>query len=243
MAGKSPLSHQTSSGKTAPTLTPTGKFAGKPQVPLSRTITLIGSGAGARLQLISSSVSKAHALLVNCENGVYVRDLASRTKVLVNGAEVREAVLNQGDTVQFGKFAFTFNQPPGGEEPRLDAEKVRRLAYASMLTELAAANRCEEAMALLAEVGNGSVRKQAVVAIAGALARSGRMTALEQWVNSLPSPMERAEAAIEVVLALSPAAAVAIPSTQPTTRPVVQPAPVQPATQPTTVPVAITPIS
>jgi hypothetical protein len=59
MAGKSPASHQSiSSGKTAPTLIPTGKFAGKPEVSLSRTVTLIGSGAQSRLQLISSTVSK-----------------------------------------------------------------------------------------------------------------------------------------------------------------------------------------
>ncbi len=121
MAGKSPASHHSiSSGKTAPTLTPTGKFAGKPEVPLSRTVTLVGSGAGARLQLISSSVSKSHALLVNCDRGVYVRDLASRTKVVVNGKDVREAVLNQGDAVQFGKFAFTFNEPPGRDEEARD---------------------------------------------------------------------------------------------------------------------------
>src|SRR5690348_6089072 len=106
MAGKSPASHHSiSSGKTAPTLTPTGKFAGKPEVPLSRSVTLVGSGAGARLQLISSSVSKSHALIVNCDRGLYVRDLASRTKVIVNGNEVREAILNEGDRIQFGKFA------------------------------------------------------------------------------------------------------------------------------------------
>jgi pSer/pThr/pTyr-binding forkhead associated (FHA) protein len=121
MAGKSPASHHSiSSGKTAPTLTPTGKFAGKPEVPLSRTVTLVGSGAGARLQLISSSVSKSHSLLVNCDRGVYVRDLASRTKVIVNGKDIREAVLKQGDAVQFGKFAFTFNEPPGRDDETRD---------------------------------------------------------------------------------------------------------------------------
>src|SRR6266545_1677727 len=106
MAGRSSLHQSTSSGKTAPTLTPTGKFAGKPEVPLSRTVTLVGSGAGARLQLISSTVSKSHALIVNCARGVYIRDLASRTKVLVNERDVREAVLKTGDILQIGKFQF-----------------------------------------------------------------------------------------------------------------------------------------
>src|ERR1051326_9230371 len=105
MAGQSSASNLSiAEGKGAPTLTPTGRFAGKPEIPLSRTVTLIGSGAGARLQLISSTVSKSHALLVNCDRGPYVRDLASRTKLLVNEQPVREAVLHNGDIIQVGKF-------------------------------------------------------------------------------------------------------------------------------------------
>ncbi len=144
MAGKSPASLQSiASGKTAPTLTPTGKFAGKPEVPLSRTVTLIGSGAGARLQLISSTVSKSHALLVNCGNGPYVRDLASRTKVLVNGNEVREAVLKQGDSVQFGKFAFTFNQPGDGEKSEsIEAPPAAQVQVTGVDSPIPLSERC-----------------------------------------------------------------------------------------------------
>src|SRR3954464_13140249 len=92
------------SGKLPPTLTPTGHFAGKPTLPISRTVTLVGSRKQARLQLISSSVSQNHALIVNADSGPYARDLSSRTGVFVNGQQVKESPLTEGDELQIGRF-------------------------------------------------------------------------------------------------------------------------------------------
>src|SRR3954471_11994548 len=99
-------------GKLAPRLPPTGHFAGKPTLPISRSVTLIGSRKQARLQLISSSVSQNHALIVNADSGPYVRDLASREHVFVNGIEVTEGALADGDELQIGRFTFRFNESP-----------------------------------------------------------------------------------------------------------------------------------
>src|SRR5947208_5285374 len=99
-------------GKLPPTLTPTGKFAGKPTLPISRSVTLIGSRKQARLQLISSTVSQNHALIVNADSGPYIRDLASREHVFVNGIQVREGPLADGDEIQIGRFTFRFNESP-----------------------------------------------------------------------------------------------------------------------------------
>src|ERR1041385_5130876 len=99
-----------SSGKLPPTLTPTGHFAGKPTLPISRSVTLIGSRKQARLQLISSTVSQSHALIVNADSGPYIRDLASRMGVLVNGKAVKESPLKEGDEIQVGRFTFRFNE-------------------------------------------------------------------------------------------------------------------------------------
>ena len=96
---------------------------------------------------------------------------------------------------------------------------------------MAGANRCEEAASLLGEVGNGAVRRQAVLAIAAAFARTGKFAALSQWVDSLANGAERADAAVEVVLTLAPPALVAIASTQPSTRPTSRP-----VNRPTTAP-------
>src|SRR5687768_1029328 len=78
----------------APALLPQGSHAGKSAMPLGRPVVLVGSGSRAHLHLVSSSVSKAHALIVNADEGSYIRDLASRTHVLVNGKGVKETGLN-----------------------------------------------------------------------------------------------------------------------------------------------------
>src|SRR5437763_66821 len=99
-------------GKLPPTLTPVGQFAGKPTLPNSRSVTLIGSRKQARLQLISSTVSQNHALIVNADSGPYIRDLASREHTFVNGIQVREGPLTDGDEIQIGRFTFRFNESP-----------------------------------------------------------------------------------------------------------------------------------
>src|SRR5918999_1486578 len=92
----------TSGSLSGPALVPMGHHEGKPGVPLTRPVTVIGSRSTARIHLISSTVSKAHALLVKSNGGMYLRDLASRSHVYVNGAEVREADLKDGDLIKIG---------------------------------------------------------------------------------------------------------------------------------------------
>src|SRR5687768_16343950 len=86
-----------------PTLTPVGAYAGKPAIPLTRAVTLIGSRSSANVRLQSSQVSKAHALALIQDGTVIICDLASRTHVLVNGEQLQEAVLNDGDLVRIGR--------------------------------------------------------------------------------------------------------------------------------------------
>src|SRR5688500_2188115 len=111
------------SGKLPPTLVPTGHFAGKPALPISRSVTLIGSRKQARLQLISSTVSQNHSLIVNADSGPYIRDLASREHTLVNGVPVTEGVLSDGDQIQIGRFTFRFNESPQTQT----AEEIRKI--------------------------------------------------------------------------------------------------------------------
>src|SRR2546421_3196239 len=103
-------------GKLPPTLTPIGQFAGKPTMPISRSVTLIGSRKQARVQLISSTVSQNHALIANAANGPYTRDPASRSHVFLNGKQVRESPLREGDEIQIGRFQFVFQQSPAGRD-------------------------------------------------------------------------------------------------------------------------------
>jgi pSer/pThr/pTyr-binding forkhead associated (FHA) protein len=74
---------------SAPMLTPQGQLAGKPAMPLSRPFTLVGSRNRAHLHLISSSISRNHCCIIATDNGLYLRDLASRTGAIVNSRKVR----------------------------------------------------------------------------------------------------------------------------------------------------------
>lgn len=97
-----------------PTLLPQGGHSGKPAMPLgAHQFTLIGSRNRAHLHLLSSSVSRNHACIITGKANVYVRDLASRSGVIVNSRKVRESELHDGDLVQFGSFKFKFQEPAG----------------------------------------------------------------------------------------------------------------------------------
>lgn len=97
-----------------PALIPLGSHAGKPGIPLHRPVMVIGSRSNAHIHLLSRHVSKAHALLVISEGQVYIRDLASRERVFVNGQELPDGLLKDGDLVKIGSFAFKASIPRQG---------------------------------------------------------------------------------------------------------------------------------
>jgi pSer/pThr/pTyr-binding forkhead associated (FHA) protein len=92
-------------------LVPAGSHAGSPPLLLERSIVVVGTDKRCHLHLLSSSISRHHAVIVSGKDGVYIRDLASRTKVLVNDRQVHEAFLKDRDTVQIGRFIFKFKTP------------------------------------------------------------------------------------------------------------------------------------
>ncbi len=102
----------------SPALIPMGHHQGKPPIPLTRPVTLIGARQNAHIHLLSRSISKAHALLIQSDNQVFIHDLASRTHVIINGEQISQAVLNEGDEIVVGSFTFQFMAgPPTGRRP------------------------------------------------------------------------------------------------------------------------------
>jgi pSer/pThr/pTyr-binding forkhead associated (FHA) protein len=89
-------------------LVPIGPHQGQPPLPLGRLFTLIGSAPSARLYLASKQVSRCHAVVINADTGLFVRDLASRAELRVNGRAVKEADLRDGDVLDVGPFSFRF---------------------------------------------------------------------------------------------------------------------------------------
>lgn len=75
-------------------------------VALDRAICLVGARARVHLPLPSPQVSKSHALIVNDQDRVYIRDLASKNHTFVNDRPIKEAALDQSDEIRIGKFKF-----------------------------------------------------------------------------------------------------------------------------------------
>jgi pSer/pThr/pTyr-binding forkhead associated (FHA) protein len=109
-----------------PVLVPRGDFAGKPPLKISKSVIVVGAAEHCHLHLVSSSVSRHHALIIRDEDGVYIRDLGSRTKVVVNGQPCRETLLANADVLQIGKFSFTFSMrsPATGAADRLGPVRI-----------------------------------------------------------------------------------------------------------------------
>ncbi len=74
---------------------------------------IIGAASKSHFNLVSPTVSKVHAAIVQTDGGVYIRDLASRTHVLVNGKQTAETLLTDGDYVAIGAFTFLFRNRGG----------------------------------------------------------------------------------------------------------------------------------
>src|SRR3954447_18247238 len=105
-----------------PALMPLGHHAGKPAISLQKMVILVGSRHNAHLHLLSRHVSKAHALILSYGGSVYIRDLASREQVYINGVPEREAWLSSGDLVKIGSFTFKYKAgPKPGDGPEGDA--------------------------------------------------------------------------------------------------------------------------
>src|SRR5579884_2415136 len=86
-------------------------------VVVNRPVCVVGARSLVHLPLDSPLVSRTHVLIVNEEKNTYLRDLASRNRVFINGAAVREAVLADGNLLRVGPFAFCCRVGPADERP------------------------------------------------------------------------------------------------------------------------------
>lgn len=95
-------------GAPWPQLLPVGRLAGRPAFRFTRPLALVGRRRAAHVHLTAPEVSNAHAIMLDAGGRVYLRDLASRSGVRLNCLVVREAYLEDGDHVAFGRFMFQF---------------------------------------------------------------------------------------------------------------------------------------
>jgi pSer/pThr/pTyr-binding forkhead associated (FHA) protein len=83
---------------------------------LDSMLFVIGRQEGANLVLKGSLVSKAHALVFEHQGQRLIRDLASRHGTFVNGEQIHEVVLRDGDLIQIGNVQFRYAELDISEE-------------------------------------------------------------------------------------------------------------------------------
>lgn len=88
------------------------------EFPLQRRATSIGRGPDSDWAIEDDAMSREHAALEFVTKGFRIRDLGSMNGVLVNGAEVKVAVLKHGDRFQLGGHEFQFVLAERLREPK-----------------------------------------------------------------------------------------------------------------------------
>lgn len=80
------------------------------EIRLGGSEVLIGRGSGNHAVLQAYGISRRHARLYAEHGAWHVEDLGSTNGTRVNHQEIRNARLNEGDSVAFGRVVFTFNR-------------------------------------------------------------------------------------------------------------------------------------
>lgn len=89
---------------------------------LENEVTTIGRHPDSHVQLTCPSSSGKHATIKQTDDGVFVQDLGSSNGTRVNGAEIEEALLKDGDRVGFGDVQAVFY---AGDPPLVPEEKPK----------------------------------------------------------------------------------------------------------------------
>jgi pSer/pThr/pTyr-binding forkhead associated (FHA) protein len=126
---------------------------------IDRSICVVGGAASADLRLQSPLVSRRHALIVNDRGETYVRDLASRNGLLVNGVYVREARLAGGDLLRVGLFEFHCAVPPAARS--FDPIEFDYEALSDTVTD--APGRASRLVLVEGASGSGAVLARAIL--------------------------------------------------------------------------------
>jgi pSer/pThr/pTyr-binding forkhead associated (FHA) protein len=87
---------------------------------LESDVTTIGRHPDSNVVLTCPSSSGRHAVIKETDKGVFVQDLGSSNGTRVNGAEIEEALLKDGDRVGFGDVQAVFYS---GDAPSVLEEK------------------------------------------------------------------------------------------------------------------------
>ncbi|MEI6167441.1 MAG: FHA domain-containing protein [bacterium] len=76
------------------------------QITLTREPMIIGRAATCEIRLSDPEIALSHAEIAHPDDGIFIRDLGSMNRLLINNREVHEAHLKHGDVVEVGHTRF-----------------------------------------------------------------------------------------------------------------------------------------
>lgn len=109
----------------------TGPEKGK-QITVETEPMTIGRDPTCAIAVSDDEVSREHAVLEHKPDGLFIRDLGSMNKILINSREVREARLKHGDVIELGRTRFLVQALVQAEVSAEAARAVRRKDLASL---------------------------------------------------------------------------------------------------------------
>jgi len=118
----------------------TGPQAGR-QITVEKKPMIIGSGQDCSISVDDAEIAAKHASIEHSDKGLFIRDLGSMHKILVNQHEVAESRLKHGDEIEIGRTRFLVQaivkaEVDGSENPaRPPMKKMSRTAM--LLSSLA----------------------------------------------------------------------------------------------------------
>jgi predicted component of type VI protein secretion system len=102
-----------------------------PAIPLQRPVLLIGRHPECDVRIDLPKISRRHCCVALAYDRILIRDLGSRNGLRVNGLQVEEAQLSEGDEVAIGPILFRMEQeapPPASPPPQLQSPAASRPA-------------------------------------------------------------------------------------------------------------------
>lgn len=170
-----PLSNQFQTSKPMPTIRmefSNGRILENPATSQSwqidRNLTLVGQHQLCKVRFFHPSVSTFHCSLLRTPKGIFVIDLLGRDGIVVNGQQVRCALLHDGDILEVGRFRILIHAIAPMENPQKPAQQSQPFSPSTSAMSFSLD-------ALETEENNTPV-PTAVVEVASALSSPSRQT-------------------------------------------------------------------
>ncbi len=130
------------------------------EIPLTKERTTIGRKPHNDIQIDNLAISGEHAVVITILNDSFLEDLGSTNGTFVNGQSVKKHFLQNGDTIELGKYRLKFVSEVPQQTSNADFEKTM------ILRPGAAHKPATEPTAAPAAVASGAVPAASVPAAA-----------------------------------------------------------------------------